>query len=87
MEEETYCGQHRFNCFSALVWTDVLGIIMILNIICCCPSHERVTYNQCDIAVHPCLYSSNSEFIIGESGFQGDGSHTFTNKIKDRIFP
>lgn len=75
MREEMYCGQHYFNCFSALVQTDVFGMIIRLDIIRCGSSHDRGIYNQCDVFVHPILYFSNAEFVIGDSGFQGEGSH------------
>lgn len=50
---ETCDGQHRINCHAALLWTDIRGSIIIIDLTRVGSAHYRKLYNKSDVLTAP----------------------------------
>lgn len=68
--------QHTF-CHSTLVWTDVLRILIRLDINLSERIHDRRIHNDSEPYRNPSSYSNNGQQVIADTGFQGHDNHIF----------
>lgn len=75
LQEKRYDGHHHFHCFSVLLWTDVFGVIIHLDITLEGSRHDRGIYNISEPVRNPQTYFASEECAMGDTGFQGPGDH------------
>lgn len=73
-QEDTYCGQHKFNFHAAFLLTSICRVTIRLEMTWVGSEHDRGLYNDCDAARFLENYYRNNEREISESGFQRDGN-------------
>ena len=68
-----YDGHHKIHCFAVLVWVDVFGTYIRLDISLLGSQHDRGIFNQSGPMRSPNSYFFGEEHCIGDTGFQGEG--------------
>ena len=63
------------HCFAVLLWTDVYGVIIRLEITLQGHRHDRGIYNDSDTYRCPSIYFTDDEVAMADKGFEGDGAH------------
>lgn len=74
-EKLLFSGQHHSFCHYTLVWTDLYGLIIRIDINLNGSMHDRRLYNNSEPYRNPTEYFSEKEKLIVDTRFQGDGSH------------
>lgn len=75
-QDDTFCGQHYFNYYSALVWNDIFGMVIHLNMIWVVFNQDRDVYNEKDVHKFPLRLYESDEYAIANWVFLGEGKNT-----------
>ena len=63
-----------------LVWTDVFGVIIRLDISLQGSSHDRFLYTMSEVFQSPSEFFSNGQVAMADMGFQGEGNLVYPFK-------
>jgi len=66
-----YDGHHHFHCFSVLVWVDVFGLIVRVDVCALGFFHDRRLFSQTGPQLSPATYFNGEQHAIGDTGFMG----------------
>lgn len=70
-----YMGHHHIYCLAGLVWTNIMGAIILLARILMGFRHDCSTYNDCNPYTQPENYIFSGELVLANLSFVGAGDH------------
>lgn len=74
VQEDRFDGEHHTHFFALLKWTDVFGLIVILDFTLDWSSHAQSIFNQCAPFRHPLHCFTDGDVAIADTGFQEEGN-------------
>lgn len=82
-EEERLSGHHKKLFYSLLVWNDVYGIVICVEINLSAMVHGRGKYRNSDPYCYLQDFFADDKAVIEDKGFQGKGLHIIYASICD----
>jgi len=68
---QAYDGHHHFHCFSVLVWVNVYGLIVRVDVSSLGACHDWRLRTQTELHLLPASYFDGDQHAIGDTGFIG----------------
>lgn len=73
MQEAVYCGHHKTHCWATMIWNDIWGIYIKVDVAYLGSTHDQKLFEQTLPYSAPDLHFSQDEHLLSDTGFIGDG--------------